>query len=328
MSMPITRRNLLQIAPLASVAASATIFQPGRAHAQTNQQSQVLSAGSFLPTSFQYGVGFNWYDVFGNDDRGNPTYPALDDAAGWRAVHEALDDLHPAIIRFGIPADDCVGQGTSQIRTDSVHFERLRRVADWAERSGCTILLDPFDIAKKFQFAPGPHDKGKWLEMAPRDNDAYAREFVAPLLQHVATKMNLRAVKLFNACNEPLQYGPFTTPENHPDAFVDYVDMYRAIQQALKGDGVYPDKIRLAGVDCIQPSRFPELDFIARGVDIDPYIDVYTIHYYFHRFDWMAPVPFLENSLEQSLDRSRPIPLKMPSAGEAEADAGECSAKE
>ncbi len=41
-------------------------------------------------------------------------------------------------------------------------------------------------------------------------------------------------------------------------------------------------------------------------MDIDPYIDVYTIHYYFHRFDWMAPVPFLPYTIDESVDRGTP----------------------
>jgi hypothetical protein len=57
-----------------------------------------------------------------------------------------------------------------------------------------------------------------------------------------------------------------------PDAFVHYVDMYRAIQAALKVVKVYPDRIRLAGCDNVHPSYFPVLDFVARGVDIYPYI--------------------------------------------------------
>ena len=173
------------------------------------------------------------------------------------------------------------------------------------------LLLDSVRIPNKFQFEITSRERelkkaNEWLDLAAKDIDAYARDFIAPPLRHVLLERNLRAVKLFNAYNEPLQYGPFSTPNNEPDAFVHYVDMYRAIHAELKKAHLYPDRIRLAGVDCIHPSRFPVLDFIARGVDIDPYIDVYTIHHYFHRFDWMALVPFLQGSFQDSMDRQTP----------------------
>jgi len=224
---------------------------------------------------------------------------------------EALDDLRPGMIRFWLNPEDCAGDRRGEINSEAVCLERAARVAAWAERSGCTILLDTVSIPRKYQFEPSPKElelrkTNQWVFMAAKDNEAFAHQYVAPLLKHVLVERNLRAIRLYNAYNEPLQYGPFTTPNNVPDAFLHYVGMYRAIQAALKGGGLYPDRIRLAGVEAIHPMAFPVLDFTARGVDIDPYIDVYTIHYYFHRFDWMAPVPFLPYSLEESIDRETP----------------------
>lgn len=287
------------------------------AHAAGMKIATQTMVAARVPTGkLEHGIGFNWFDATpynraDKDSHGNPTYPELTDRAGWAAVTQALDDLRPGIIRYWLAPDACVGDRAGQIKTDNVGFERLLRVADWAQENGCTVLLDLVKIPKKYQFELGPKEReqsksNQWLDMAAKDNDAYAAEFVAPILKHVLGERNLRAVKLFNAYNEPLQYGPFTTPNNEPDAYVHYVDMYRAIQAALKQAGLYPDRIRLAGVECIHPARFPVLEFIARGVDIDSYIDVYTIHYYFHRFDWMAPVPFLESSLMESVDQQTP----------------------
>jgi hypothetical protein len=82
--------------------------------------------------------------------------------------------------------------------------------------------------------------------------------------------------------------------------------MYRELQNQLRSAGLYPEYIRLAGGEAIEPSGFPALKFLARGVDLDPYIDLYTIHYYFHRFDWMTPVPFLPETVGSSMDRATP----------------------
>jgi hypothetical protein len=264
----------------------------------------------------EHGIGFNWFDetAYGRPDKdaqGYPVCPDLNDQAGWSAMMEALDELRPGMIRFWLNPDDCVGDRKGEIRAEAVCLQRAARVATWAERNGCTMLLDTVNIPAKFQFEPGPKElelrkTNQWVYMAAQDNDAFAHEYVTPLLKHMLAEKNLRAIRLYNAYNEPLQYGPFTTPNNVPDAFAHYVDMYCAIKTALKAAGLYPERIRLAGVEAIHPSGFPVLDFVARGVDIDPYIDVYTIHYYFHRFDWMAPVPFLPYSLGESIDQETP----------------------
>jgi hypothetical protein len=256
----------------------------------------------------EYGVGFNWYDGYGPGEPDNrPTYPDLGDRPGWEAVREALDDLHPGLLRFGIPADKLIHPQTGGLDFQSVHLQRLEWVAHWAEANGCTILLDTWKIPGPYRF-PEPanlkeqHDQE--TSMAAADNRAYAREFVAPLLKYVTAERGLKAVKMFNPFNEPLMYGPYQTPDNKPDAYVHYVEMFREIQSALSENGLWPGRIKLFGVDCIHADRFPALEMLARGVDIDPYLDGYTIHYYFHRFDWMNPVSFKNMSpLGESLDR-------------------------
>jgi hypothetical protein len=278
--------------------------------------TQALRAGKTPIGKLEHGVGFNWFDetAYGlpdKDAQGYPVCPDLNDHAGWAAITDALDDLRPGVIRFWLNPDQCVGEKPAQVKTTAVCLQRASQVAAWAEKNDCTILLDTVNVPAKYQFQPSSTEvesrkTNPWVYMAARDNNAFAKEYVTPLLKHLLLEKNLQAVRLYNAYNEPLQYGPFTTPGNVPDAFVHYVDMYRAIQSALKSAGLYPSRIRLAGVEAIHPSGFPVLDFTARGVDIDPYIDVYTIHYYFHRFDWMAPVPFLPYSFEETFDRATP----------------------
>ncbi|MCL5103198.1 MAG: hypothetical protein M1133_03660, partial [Armatimonadetes bacterium] len=169
----------------------------------------------------EHGIGFNWYDGYRQSESdGLPTYPDLKDEAGWQAMLDGLDDLNPGLIRFGLPPDPCVGDAPGTIETGNNHLQRLERIARWAEARRCNILLDPFCIPKRYQFqeTPGLQAKYKWLHMAAENNRAYAREFVVPLLKHVVEERGLSAVKLFNPHNEPLVNGPYTTPEDGPDA--------------------------------------------------------------------------------------------------------------
>ena len=313
------RRDLLRLGAFAAGLGFSDVLLVNPASAAADvieMRTQTLTCAAVPVGKLEHGIGFNWFDVgvYGRtstDVDGYPTYPELADRAGWAAVTEALDDLRPGMIRYWLAPDPCVTDKPGQLRTDTLGLEMLQRVGDWAGRNACTVLLDFGHVPKKYQFEMSPKEReqkatNQWVDMAAKDNDEYAEALVVPLLKHVLMERSLRAVQLFNAYNEPLQYGPFTTPDNHPDAFIHYVNMYRAIQGALKKARLYPQQIRLAGVEAIHPGNFPVLDFIARGVDIDPYIDVYTIHYYFHRFDWMSPVPFLQDSLEESLDRQTP----------------------
>lgn len=304
------RRDFLRVgslAPLAMGVAGHLLDSPTAFAAPRKILQQVMTASDTPIGKLQHGVGFNWADSFEKDRSASPVFPALNDQAGWAALTQALDDLRPGIIRFALPPNPCVGDKPGEIKSDNNRIKRLLRIAAWAEKNGCTLMVDPFFVPKKYQFDMGPKELERkktqqFLEMAAKDNVAYAREFIVPLLKYLLVEQDLRAVKLFNAYNEPLMYGPFTTPNNQPDAFLHYVDMYKAINSELKKAGLYPEKIRLAGVDCIEPNTFPVLDFLARGVDIDPYIDVYTIHYYDNRLDWMPPGPMLPHPLEESID--------------------------
>jgi hypothetical protein len=271
---------------------------------------QTLTAPDERTSVLRFGVGFNWVDRFPVDGPA-PVYPALDDKAGWDAVRAALDELRPGFLRFWIETDACVGDAPGRIKTSAPTFDRAQIVSDWVEKTDCTLLLDTSHVPKQFQFEQTATEKKAsesqpFLEMAAKDNRAFTRDFIVPLLRHILVDRKMNGFKYYNAYNEPLQYGPFSTPNNAPDPYVHYVDMYREIQTQLKAAGLYPDRIRLAGVEAIEPSAFPALQFLARGVDIDPYIDMYTIHYYFHRLDWMNPVPFLPETVENAIDRGTP----------------------
>jgi len=282
-------------------------------HVHAEPPPQLLRAPAEAAFRLRHGIGFNWFDPacygrVGKDAEGYPSCPDLNDRAGWEAVSDALNDLRPGILRFWLNYNECVGETPGAINKQAVTLERLTRLDSWAVKNGCTVMLDTVLIPERFKFPMGPreaeeHKKNEWVSMAPRDNAQYVREFLVPVLKHVLDERRLASVKLFNILNEPLQYGQFATPDNRPDPFAHYVELYRELAAQARHAGLGPDRLHIAGVDAIHPSAFPVYEFLANGKDIDPYLDLYTIHYYFHRFDWMAPTPTGEQTLQESIDR-------------------------
>lgn len=248
----------------------------------------------------QFGVGFNWLDHLGMGGffarsraypLDAPVYPPLDDRKTWCKVVDELDRLRPGFIRFGLPSDPHVDDA-GRIVKDTPHLERLDRVSRWAAKRDCTILLDTFLLPTRYEMPVPPallENPDNFVQMAVRDNRVYAREFVAPLLDHICRERGLEAVRLFNPVNEPMLYGVYQTPGNDPDALVHYVAMYREMRQALDEIGLPANRLGLVGVDCVQPENFPVLEMIAKGVDINPYLEAYSIHYYGLRFDSLQP---------------------------------------
>lgn len=268
-------------------------YNPYRANKTTR-----LMTGGALPNKLGLGIGYNWFDFLGKGGYyggwkdyplGDPSYPAAGDTRGWEAVRQGLDELKPGFIRFGLPPDPHVGaDGVFQAGT--VHMWRLSWLNDWAVRNGCTILLDTFTIPEYYGFAkPQPPYKTFCMNMAPRDNDEYATHFIVPLFEHIVNAEKLEAVRLFNPVNEPMEYGVFQTPEDGPDEMAHYVDMYRAMREALDAAGITRERIGLCGLDntdAAWPRR--TMRMLALGTDIDPYVDAYSIHYYSARFDQLT----------------------------------------
>ncbi len=252
---------------------------------------------------FGPGIGFNWFDFLGMGGHyahppayyplHDPCYPTLDDAAGWKALLDELTRLRPGFLRFGIPADPHI-DAQGKLCTDTVHLQRLERIAQWAAREDCTILLDTFLLPSRYEI-PEPTDGSFKFEgmyqLAAIDNRALAREFIAPFLHHIVRERKLSAVKYFNPVNEPLCYGVYQTLNNQPDAYVHYVDMYREIREALDVAGIPREELGLIGADNVEAENFPALEMLARGVDLDPYVDAYTLHYYLLRLDYLPQKP-------------------------------------
>jgi hypothetical protein len=256
------------------------------------------------PRRLAPGSGFNWVDHLGmGGSYAHPPeyypltdgcYPPLEDQASWKLILGELDRLRPGFIRFGFPPDPHLDE-RGRIVTDTVHLRRLDLVARWAASRGCTVLLDTFLLPTRYELplpagARLPWDGGMY-QLGAADNRAYAREFVAPLLRHVCLERGLEAVRFFNPVNEPMAYGVYQMPEGGPDTYVHYVGMYREMREALDAAGVSRDRLGLVGCDANEPEGWPVLEMTARGVDLDPFVDAYSIHYYRLSFDYLTGNP-------------------------------------
>ncbi len=244
-------------------------------------------------------MGYNWFDYFGCGEYyarwehyplKTPLYPDLDDEAGWEAVEAGLDGLEAGWIRFGMPPNPHVGSEGEPV-TETVHVGRLKRVCKWAASRGKPVLLDFFTTPARYEYPlpEGVKTPHHWLiNMAPKDNRRYAREFVAPLLKELVDTMGLEAIRFFNPVNEPMEYGVFQTPGDGPPAIEHYAGLYRELREALDGVGLTRDRLGLVGLDTIEPLR-RLFSMHAHGVDIDPYVDAYSVHHYNLRFDHSPP---------------------------------------
>jgi hypothetical protein len=265
--------------------------------AQDHPSYQMRAEGA-LSDPLAFGVGFNWFDHLGAGgtyaryDRyplDAKIYPDLADTAAWAEIRRALDEMRPGFIRFGIPPDPHVGDDGSFV-ADTVHLKRLSWLDEWARASGCTILLDPFLVPRRYEFpVPAACDGSRNCNMAPADNAAYAEGFVAPLLRHVARDLRLESVRLFNPVNEPMEYGVYQTPRGGPDVYRHYVEMYGAMRAALDRAGVPRERVGLVGGDTYTHRTLFLPEQMARGIDIDPFVDAYSVHFYSLRFDSLPP---------------------------------------
>jgi hypothetical protein len=241
------------------------------------------------------GIGFNWFDYLGGGGHyarwrryplDEPLYPPIEDTAAWDSLFAAMDDLNPGWLRFGIPPNPHVNDDGSP-RFDTIHIKRLERVAKWAETRQKPVLLDFFTMPEYYEFErpAGTVDPGDAIiNMAAKDNISYARNFAIPFIEHLLNVLKLNAIQYFNPINEPMEYGVYQTPHDDPPAIVHYVDMFCQLRNALDDAGLGSDKIKLVGMDTIEPIR-QLLNMHAHGVDIDPYICAYSIHHYNLRLD-------------------------------------------
>jgi hypothetical protein len=255
---------------------------------------QELSTTVPLPKLLDLGVGFNWFGFLGSGGfyardkkycQSTQVFPSIGDVRGWDLVLSELDRLKPGCIRFGLNPDAILDEQGRLIK-DSPLLQQLDIIAGWCRRNDSVFILDPFVIPEYYEF---PITESAWtnngmLNMAARDNREYAEKFVAPLLDHLVRERGWDNIIWFNPVNEPFTYGVYQTPKPGPDDYIHYVEMYGEIRRALDSAGL--NQIRLIGIDSCDPMNFPVYEFTARGVDLDPHIDAYSVHTYVGRFDY------------------------------------------
>ena len=225
-------------------------------------QTVSLVLSSDPPRKLDFGIGVNWFDFLGAGGHfarwqgyplSAPAYPPIDDRESWELFLAELTRLNPGIIRFGLPPDPIL-KPDGTLKKDSVHLKHLDIAAQWCEEHGAVMILDTFVTPALYEF-PVPQDTGTLcLNMAARDNRTYARDFVAPLLQHVLHERGLKAVRFFNPINEPIHYGVYQTPPGGPDVFRHYVEMYAEMRRAIDDAGL--GDIGLIGIDKDLPFDF------------------------------------------------------------------------
>lgn len=300
-----TRREFLKTT---LISATGTMLLPGSLSADNTKTKQNITNVNTInlrtsapnPHTLDLGLGFNWFEHLGaggnyarwiNYPLSTRIYPEMDDEEGWNAIEQGLNELNVGWIRFGMPPDPHVDSNGNFIK-NTIHFQHLVKINNWAVKKGRTILLDMFLMPRYYEFPvpEGTQDPGNNIvNMAAASNRAYARNFVVPMMEYVINELNLEAVKLFNPINEPMEYGVYQTPGNNPPAMEHYVDMYKELRQALDEAGFNRERMGLIGLDCANPTLFT-LKQMALGVDIDPYIDAYSVHHYNLRLDHLPPV--------------------------------------
>lgn len=252
-----------------------------------------------IQSRMQLGMGYNWFDYFGcgeyyarweNYSLQEALYPNLENTSAWSALAEGMDALKLGWIRFGLPPNPHV-DAEGKPRLDTVHIQRLKWICAWAQERGKKVLLDFFTTPEFYEHAlpSGIKTPHHWLiNMAPEDNRRYAREFVVPLLKTLVQDYDLQAIRYFNPVNEPMEYGVFQTPGDNPPAIIAYVGLYREIREALDEVGISRERLGLVGMDTIEPLQ-QLLNMHAHKVDIDPYIEAYSVHHYNLRLDHFPP---------------------------------------
>lgn len=269
-----------------------------------SETDTLLIAGAPNKRPIELGMGFNWFDLFGvggyyarweNYPLNEPLYPDLNDTLAWNEIERGLDELGLDWIRFGFPPNAHVDNDGNFIR-DTVHIQRLKWLDKWASKNGKTILVDPFMMPFYYEFPlPGKiEEPSDWLiNMAARDNKAYAEKFVGPLFETIVLTHKMQSVRYFNPINEPMEYGVYQTPNNDPPAIVHYVEMYKEIRRVLDELGIDRKRVGLVGIDGSFPTKIL-LDQLTFGVDIDEYLDAYSVHHYDLKLDYLPTKKFPE----------------------------------
>lgn len=242
------------------------------------------------------GIGLNWCDAFGmGGDRAlgrqgvslnTPCMPMLDDLSNWELLLEELTGLKAGCVRFLLPPDGFITKrGTMDF--DSVHFQRLERLHEWAGANGAVILLDTIHVPRHLQ-VKGPDGPGGALDnRAAADPAQFAGHFAGPLLDYCLSERNWTQIRYYSPVSTPLYNGIYHHPKG--DAFRAYAGLIASLRKELIDRDLIPQRISLLGPGAPSVDAWPIPELHARGLDLDPLLDAYDQHEYLGRFDGTPP---------------------------------------
>ena len=275
--------------------------------------NQIFEITEPLPRKY-FGSGVNWFDYLGTGGfygrfSGYPLseaiYPAVTDVHDWQKILATLNELSPSFIRYGLNPETIIDKN-GNIDKSSDAFDRLEIISNWAFANHVPIELDTFLIPAHYEFNTQDNEiSERFCNMAAADNKDYAVRFVGPLIHYLVRERGMSAISYFNPVNEPINYGVYQVPENGPDVYVHYVEMFQEMRKALDSLGLFENEVGLIGIDGDIPFEYPLLEHAARGVDLNPFISAYSIHSYRTRFDHDKPSAICPDSepLEITIDR-------------------------
>ena len=258
----------------------------------------------------QEGLGVVWCDAFGmggdralgrrNAPLNTTCIPPLDDERAWAILLEELTFLKVGCLRFLLPPDGFITKrGTMDF--DSVHFERLERLCEWAGANGASIILDTVYVPRHLQvkdeeaphptLSPGGRGKGEgaWAEAnrAPANPRMFAEHFAGPLLDYCISERGWTQIRYYSPVNEPLYGGVLEHPKTDP--FHAYAALLTALRKELVDRNLVPQRLSLLGPSTPSVQDWPLEGFYLRHLDLDPLLDAYDQHEYFARFDDAPP---------------------------------------
>ena len=86
-----------------------------------------------------------------------------------------------------------------------------------------------------------------------------------------------------------MEYGVYRTPEGGPDVYRHYVDMYREMRSPSTAPACRASGSGSSGGDTYTHRVLFLPEQMARGIDLDPFVDAYSVHFYSLRFDTLPP---------------------------------------
>jgi len=249
------------------------------------------------------GIGVVWCDAFGmggdralgrrNAPLNTACIPPLEDKRAWAILLEELTFLKVGCLRFLLPPDGFITKrGTMDF--DSVHFERLERLCEWAGANGASIILDTIYVPRHLQVQDEDAKRNAsasavWAvaNRAAANPRMFAEHFAGPLLDYCISERGWTQIRYYSPVNEPLYGGVLEHPKT--DSFHAYAALLTALRKELIERNLVPQRLSLLGPGTPSVQDWPLEGFDLRHLDLDSLLDAYDQHEYFARFDDAPP---------------------------------------